>query len=171
MTPRRRRLLLGAGVLAASAGAGLGVWLGREDGPARHSLFGRRFPTADGGDLAMATFLGRPLLLNFWATWCPPCVREMPLLDRFQRTHAQRGWQVLGLAIDRPAAVREFLQRSPVGFPIGLAGLDGTSLAKDLGNTAGGLPFSALFDARGELRDRHLGELQEADLLRWVDSM
>lgn len=171
MTPRRRRLLLGAGAVAASAGAGLGVWLGREDGPVRHSVFGRRFPTPAGADLDMATFLGRPLLLNFWATWCPPCVREMPLLDRFHRAHAAQGWQVVGLAIDRPAAVREFLQRSAVSFPIGLAGFDGTNLAKDLGNTAGGLPFSALFDARGELRDRHLGELQETDLLRWVDSI
>jgi thiol-disulfide isomerase/thioredoxin len=104
MTPRRRRLLLGAGAVAASAGACLGVWLGRDDGPAKHPVFGRRFPTPAGGDLDMATFLGRPLLLNFWATWCPPCVREMPLLDRFHRAHAAQGWRVVGLAIDRPGA-------------------------------------------------------------------
>ena len=119
----------------------------------------------------MATLRGRPLLLNFWATWCPPCVREMPALDRFHRAHAAQGlaggraWRSTGR---RPCENSCSVQ--PVGFPIGLAGFDGTSLAKDLGNTAGGLPFTVVFDARGELRDRHLGELRETDLLRWIDS-
>ena len=82
----------------------------------------------------MATLRGQPLVLNFWATWCPPCVKEMPEIDRFQREFAARGWQVLGLAVDRPQPVREFLARTPVGYTIAMAGLEGTELSRQLGN-------------------------------------
>ena len=169
MTPLRRRLLLAAGATAAVAGAGVALWQGRSGAPERHPIYGRRFASIAGDDLQMAVFLGRPLLLNFWATWCPPCVREMPLLNAFHRDQVAQGWQVVGLAIDGLVPVREFLRRSPVDFPIGLAGFDGAALARELGNTQGGLPFSVHFDAQGRVRDRHLGELRQTDLLRWAD--
>ncbi|MBC7717365.1 MAG: TlpA family protein disulfide reductase, partial [Pseudorhodobacter sp.] len=81
----------------------------------------------------MADLRGKPLLLNFWATWCPPCVKEMPLLDAFYQTHRARGWQVVGLAVDSPTPVRAFLERVPVSFPIGLAGMEGSELSRALG--------------------------------------
>ena len=65
----------------------------------------------DGGKLALANFLGKPLLVNFWATWCPPCVKEMPLLDRFAQEQRAAAWQVVGLAIDKIEPVREFSLR------------------------------------------------------------
>ena len=166
--PSRRRLVLGA-VAAASAAAG-GYWASRRASPsdAEQRLWAARFATPEGGTLALAAFHGRPLVLNFWATWCAPCVREMPTLDRFRREFASTGWQVIGLAIDRADAVQEFLKRTPVGFPIGLAGLEGAELARDFGNDRGGLPFTAVFDARGRQVERHLGETHYEQLLGWT---
>ena len=174
MTGRRRALFGAVAGAAVLAGAGGALWRERraadDAAPAAavQAFWRLRFATPDGGELVLAGFRGRPLLLNFWATWCPPCVREMPALDRFQRAHAARGWQVLGLAVDRAEPVREFLRRTPVSFPIGLAGLDGTALSRTLGNSAGALPFSVVFDAAGEVRQRHLGETSETVLERFA---
>jgi thiol-disulfide isomerase/thioredoxin len=169
LTGSRRQILVGAGAVAAAAGVGIALWRAPDGTSGAHPVFQRRFPTPDGGELVMSEFLGRPLLLNFWATWCPPCVREMPLLDAFRRDRSVDGWQVAGLAVDGPAPVAEFLQRSPVGFAIGLAGFEGAALSKELGNRAGGLPFTARFNRAGQLTGHHLGELQDADLRRWVE--
>jgi hypothetical protein len=92
----------------------------------------------------------------------------MPLLDAFFRENSSKGWQVLGLAIDQPSAVRGFLQRTPVSYPLGLAGLGGTELAKGLGNLTGGLPFSVVVGAAGNVLQRRMGRVSAADLTQWV---
>ena len=85
----------------------------------------------------------------------------------FYPEHTANGWQVLGRAVDKPEPVARFLAQTPVSFPVALAGLQGANLTRELGNTAGGLPFSLLFDASGQLRERKLGQLREGDLLAW----
>jgi thiol-disulfide isomerase/thioredoxin len=165
---RRRIWLAGAGLGAAALGLGVAWWRQRPASGTAHAVFQARFARPDGSELDMAAHLGRPLLLNFWATWCPPCVREMPLLDRFAVAQAAAGWRVVGLAVDAAAPVREFLRRQPVGFEIGMAGFDGVALSRSLGNEGGGLPFTAVFDREGLLRDRHVGEASQADLDRWA---
>jgi thiol-disulfide isomerase/thioredoxin len=130
-------------------------------------FWSQTWDTPDGRPVSAAELRGRPLLLNFWATWCPPCVEELPILDAFHTRQREAGWQLLGLAVDQPSAVRAFLRQRPLGFPIGLAGLGGTELSRTLGNAKGGLPFSVLFDRAGRLVERKLGRLQPADLERW----
>jgi len=171
--PTRRQWLVTGGVAAGALllGSGVAWWRFRPaeaaDGAAE-ALWGLRFDTPAGGELAMSGFRGRHVLVNFWATWCPPCVEELPLLDAFQQQHAGKNWQVIGLAIDQPSAVRQFLARTPVRFPIGMAGLGGTDLAKSLGNLSGGLPFTVVFDPAGQVRQRRMGKLSAADLAQWA---
>jgi thiol-disulfide isomerase/thioredoxin len=162
-----RRAWIGGAVAAGAAAAGAFAFHSRRraQGP---QPWGLTFDTPDGGRLALASLRGQPLLLNFWAPWCPPCVREMPLLDRFQRDFGATGWRVLGIAADNPEPVRAFLERSPVGFPIALAGFAGVELSREFGNTAGGLPFSIAFDARGDVSHRHIGELRYEQLASWA---
>lgn len=168
----RRQWALGAGAAVAAVAGGV-AWRVREEAPPPEtaSLWQRRFEQPDGGTLVLARLRGRPLVVNFWATWCPPCVKEMPELDRFHRAFAARGWQVLGLAIDRAEPVREFLARQPVGFAIALAGLEGSAIGRELGNTTGALPFTAVIDAAGRIRQRKLGETSFAELSGWASAL
>jgi len=176
---RRRLLLAGVGLAAAAAGFGWAVHRtsarsapgDARDGPSRTDLWSLRFDKPDGGEVVLATLRGQPLILNFWATWCPPCVEEMPLLDRFQREHGAKGWRVLGLAADTAESVRAFLKAHPVSFAIGLAGFEGLSLSRSLGNAGGALPFSAAFDATGKSIGQKLGTLTSNELTTWAKQL
>jgi thiol-disulfide isomerase/thioredoxin len=171
---RRREWVLG-GVVGAGAlavGAGAALWRFRDPSVTRGETLDATFWSAsferpEGGQLPTASLRGKPLLLNFWATWCPPCIDELPMIDAFFREQAANGWQVVGLAVDRVDAVRKFLGRVPVGFPVAMAGLEGTDLVKRLGNTAGGLPFTLVLAADGTVAARKMGRLEPADLAAW----
>ncbi|MDP1740431.1 TlpA disulfide reductase family protein [Polaromonas sp.] len=174
----RRQLKLGGTAAAADlAGAGVAWWqfqphgapvAASGEGATRDPFWAQSFDTPDGASLALASFSGKPLLVNFWATWCPPCVEELPLIDRFHTENRDRKWQVLGLAVDQPSAVRTWLQRKPLGFPVVMAGLQGTELSKSLGNLAGGLPFTVVFGASGQLLHRKSGQVSSEDLAQWA---
>lgn len=172
MTINRRHVMFaGVATLAAVAGAGV-AW--RRFAPqalsvdAMQSLWAAEFESPDGKTLAMSSFQGRPLVINFWATWCPPCVEEMPLIDAFYRENSSKGWQVVGLAIDQPSRVKQFLGQFPVAYSMGLAGLNGSELGKQLGNTTGSLPFTVVFDAKGGLIQQKLGKLSEDEIKNWA---
>jgi len=127
-------------------------------------------PPDEGGPVVeMSDFRGKPLLVNFWGSWCPYCVEEMPRLNRFYAKNRANGWQLLGLAVeDSASSVQSFLRRWPVDFPIGImqkkSGLD---LMRQLNNGSGGVPFSVLFDADGEPRRRAPAGAEEEDLAIW----
>ncbi len=174
---RRHWLLGGAGAAAALAGVAYRQWHEQPvagaaaiatSGAATDPPWNARFDTPDGGLLVLATLRGAPLLLNFWATWCPPCVKEMPELDRFAREQSARGIRVVGLAIDSPTPVRKFLAVTPVSYPIGLAGFEGTDLSRALGNSGGSLPFTVLLGRDGQVLQRKLGETTVNELTAWV---
>ncbi len=170
----RRKLLIAAGAAAAAAGAGVSWWRSHSSAPAAApaapagaDLWAQRFARPEGGELVMAEQRGRVLVLNFWATWCAPCIHELPELNRFHRDQAGKT-QVIGLAVDRLAPVQEFLARSPLGFPVGLAGMAGIELSRQLGNSAGVLPFTVVFDRQGRAVHQRLGETSYDELMGWV---
>jgi len=170
-TSRRNWLYAGVAAVAGLAGAAM-AWrrhaLTEMPSEVMSMLWASEFESPTGEVLRLANFKGKPLVLNFWATWCAPCVEEMPLIDAFYRQNSQKSWQVLGLAIDQPSRVRQFLSQHSVSYPIGLAGLNGTELGKTLGNSQGGLPFTVVLDAQAQLKQRKLGKLSEDEVKNWA---
>lgn len=170
----RRMLLGGAGLLAAAAGAGFAWWRlhGGLDAAAALALpegfWDLQWDAPDGAPVRMQAFRGQPVLINFWATWCPPCIEEMPAINAFFNENKANGWQVLGLAVDKPAAVSAFLQHRPVQYAIGLAGAGGSALAGALGNPSGALPYSLVLGADGTVLQRRLGKVSAAELAVWA---
>lgn len=169
----RRRVMLGVAAAAALAGVGVGWWSARTDDTTAvdtlvDGFWSLQWDTPEGHPLPMQSFRGRPLLLNFWATWCPPCVEELPLINAFYRQNRGNRWQVLGLAVDKLEPVQSFLKKMPLDFPVGLAGLSGAELGRSLGNLTGGLPFSIVLASDGSIAHRKLGRLRVEDLDAWA---
>lgn len=169
--PKRRRALYALAAAAAGlAGAGLAWWRYTPaplDEASTQALWNLTLDTPAGTRLALGSLRGRPLMINFWATWCPPCVEELPLLNAFFEENKSNGWQVVGIAVDKLVPVQTFLTRQPLAFPVVLAGMDGLALSKSLGNLAGGLPFTVLVGADGRVLGRKIGKLSERDLALW----
>jgi thiol-disulfide isomerase/thioredoxin len=168
MNRRQQLALAGSGVLAAAAGMTWALLRHPDGDRIETALLNLRFDRPEGGELSLSSWSGRVLVLNFWATWCPPCIKELPEFDRLHRSQQQRGVMVVGLAVDGPTPVRQFLARQPVSFPIGLAGFEGTDLSRKLGNTSGALPFTVIIDRVGKIRHRKLGQTEFDELTGWV---
>jgi thiol-disulfide isomerase/thioredoxin len=176
---RRQLLTIGAAVAAALAGAGAAYWQSKQEQieipkmpitGGLDELWQMQFDTPDGDKIIMQSLKGKPLLINFWATWCPPCVEELPLLERFYAQNKAKSMQIVGLAADKPEAVRTFLKKLPLTFPIGITNLSGIALSKSWGNLAGGLPFSVMLGADGRVMQRKMGKLSEDDLNTWLNA-
>lgn len=171
---RRHWLLVGVG-MAAGLGGALFAWQKFQPNgvmnEAVQNFWVQEFEKPEGGTLSLQSMRGKPLLVNFWATWCPPCIEELPLIDAFYVANQSKSLQVLGLAVDQPSMVRRYLGQKPLNFPIGLAGYSGTALGQSLGNQQNVLPYSLLFDANGMLLKQKAGKLEQSDLDAWLRSV
>lgn len=113
-------------------------------------------------------YAGRPVLVNLWASWCGPCIEEMPELDRFAREQGEAGVQVLGIALDDADAVRGFLQRVPVDYAIALDAPGPADAGVRLGNPRGVLPYTVLIDADGRLARHRIGPFAHGETDAWA---
>jgi len=169
-SPLLRRTVVGAlGVVALGAGVTAAWMQMKKDGAQAVSasvpeFWNLQWATPQGGELLLKTMAGRPLLINFWATWCPPCVEELPLINAFYQENKANGWQVLGLAVDKVSQVSAFLNKTPLAFPVGMAGFGGTELSRSLGNLTGALPFTIALDAKGNILLRKMGQVTAGEL-------
>src|SRR5688572_3506969 len=156
---RRNALLLtAAGVAAAAAGAVAGaLMLQSRSGAA--NLLEARYPDLDGRVHRLLDWRGKVLLCNFWATWCAPCREEVPVLVAAKQQWAEKRFEVVGIAIDHVANIREFSVKYEINYPVLVADATALELLRRLGNRAGGLPFSVVVDASGGIAYRHLGAL------------
>lgn len=123
----------------------------------------------DGRTLSLpAAYAGRRVLVNVWASWCGPCIEEMPELDRFARDQGANGVQVLGLALDDADAVRAFLARIPVRYPIAIDAPGPADAGVRLGNPRGVLPYTALLSEDGRLLKQRIGPFAHGEIDGWV---
>ena len=128
-----------------------------------------RLPALDGAIVELpAAYPGRPVLVNLWASWCGPCIEEMPELDRFAAAQGPNGTQVVGIALDDAAAVEAFLKRVPVRYPILLDEAGPRDAGVQLGNPKGVLPYTALISADGRLIKQKIGPFQHGEIDNWV---
>ena len=167
-----RRTWVGVALAAGTLGAGASWWLRRVTteplDQALAQFWAQIYPDPQGAPLAMAAFQGRRLVINFWATWCPPCIEELPLLNQFHVNHHAKGWTVLGLAVDQAEPVQRFLKRQPLAFPVAVLGSGGLALTQSFGNAAGSLPYTAVVGTDGRWLHRKLGKVNERDLAAWA---
>ena len=122
----------------------------------------------DGKPRRLSEFDGKLVLLNFWATWCGPCREEMPLLDATYEKLSDKGLLVVGVAIDDPDAVRDFLKDYPIRYPILLTGEDEDASLR-YGDTKSVLPYSVLIGRDGRLLAQRAGYFSEDSLGEWLE--
>lgn len=120
-------------------------------------LLNASFSDVDGQPYALNQWQGDVLVLNFWATWCPPCRQEIPEFIELQRALGDKGLQFVGIAIDEAGAVKDYIAAVGINYPILIGEEEGNALAGRLGNYFNALPFSAVFDRNGQLVHTHPG--------------
>lgn len=152
-----------AGVYAGKSGNSTSQ-AAKIDKAAVERLFASRWRDAEDNELAFSKWRGKVLVVNFWATWCPPCREEMPGFSRLQEKYAAKGVQFAGIALDSAANVLAFSQKEKVSYPLLIGEADAASLARELGNAKLGLPYTLILTTSGEVRFTRMGGISEREL-------
>jgi thiol-disulfide isomerase/thioredoxin len=166
--------LIVASAFVALIAAGAGVFAGHSAlnaGGMEVALWAAPVTNADGKPQSLSLLKGHPVVVNFWASWCGPCVEEMPSLAQLHREYAKKGIEFVGLGVDSDKNVKAFLQKVPVDYPVYVIGFGGADLARAFGNNAGGLPFTVVIDAKGNVRSTKLGQIQPDELKHTLDTL
>lgn len=174
MTRWKQIALLGLAAMGALAsGVWLGSWnlAGKGDFGEIDALMTASLPDLEGKPQPLAQWRGKVVVFNFWATWCPPCVEEIPELVRVQEKLGVRGLQIIGIAIDNPQKVREFSAKYRINYPVLVGELDVVDLAGAGGSRVEGLPFTLFLDRQGKLVGTKLGGLNEQAITRLVEPL
>lgn len=124
------------------------------------TLFAQKMNDAAGKAQAMSQWQGKALLVNFWAPWCGPCVKEMPELSSLAQELKAKNINVIGIGIDTPTNIAQFTSNYKITYPIYVGGIDATDLSRQFGNKNGGLPYTVLIGADGKIARTYLGTLK-----------
>jgi thiol-disulfide isomerase/thioredoxin len=169
---RHTLLIIAVSILAATAG----YYFGRPqpvslpppesaptaDAPAR--LLALTLPDLNGQAQSLSQWKGKVLVVNFWATWCPPCKEEMPEFSRINTKYAPNGVQFVGISVDSADKVAAFRKENEISYPLLIGNLETLDLSSDLGNRAKALPFTAILRQDGGLQQVKLGKYATSDL-------
>jgi thiol-disulfide isomerase/thioredoxin len=117
-----------------------------------------------GESIDTSSWKNKTLVINFWGSWCPPCVEEMPMLGKVSDELKTQNVLFVGIGIDSPSNIREFLLKTPVPYQIAIGGMEGSAWGKRLGNEAGGLPFTAIMNPSGDVIYKKLGKIEEKEI-------
>jgi peroxiredoxin len=128
-------------------------------------------PDLSGKQHSIKEWQGKVLVINFWATWCPPCLKEMPEFVSMQNEHSSKGLQFIGIALDEPEPIKEFVDSHKITYPILLGEDQGMKIAHDLGNIVNTVPFTVVADKNGSVVKSHMGSLTRAELLTIVSPL
>lgn len=134
------------------------------DGPMRSAVPSVNFATLDGQTLSLAALKGHWVLINFWASWCAPCIDELPNLVHAQDEYSGLGLKIIGPALDEPAAVKPMLARFKINYPVTADFASGDQAMRAFGNDKGALPFTVLIDPDGFIVERNLGGMSAEQL-------
>jgi thiol-disulfide isomerase/thioredoxin len=176
MMPNIKRFLIGLAVAIAALLAG--VYAGHKKAATNISpnatttlatgsisrLFASTLDDTDEKPQAFSQWKGKTLVVNFWATWCPPCREEMPGFSRLHAKNVVNGVQFVGIALDSKESTQQFARQYPVSYPLLIGGDEGTVLARQLGNVQLAMPYTVIIGTDGEARFTRLGSLSEQEL-------
>ena len=129
------------------------------------------FEDLDGEQHLLSEWQGPYLVINFWATWCPPCLKEIPSFVSLQKQFSNEQVQFIGVAYDHAEAVRDFVAKTEINYPILLGGDDVAVFMRELGNKIGALPFTAVVDSGGQVVATHQGEWHLADASQTLNNL
>ena len=127
--------------------------------------------TPDGKTIPLSNWPGKVLVINFWATWCPPCREEMPEFSQAQDEYGPNGVQFVGIAIDNAPNVAEFSKKSPVTYPLLIGSSELPELMAKLGDQQQVLPFTVIIGRDGKIRSSNLGRVTKDMLSKQLAPM
>ena len=171
---RRQWIMIGGiSLLALLAGVFSSQWIsqtGLASDPSIKAFFANPWQTSDGKSANSENWRQKVLVVNFWASWCPPCVEEMPTLDKLQQEFLKQNVLFVGIGIDSPSNIREFLEKTSVSYPIVIGGLEGSNISKQMGNAQGALPYTVIVNTQGKATSSKLGKISEEELRSAIKS-
>lgn len=140
-------------------------------GLSTEAVFNTKLPNENGVIQNLSQYKGKVIVLNFWATWCPPCREEMPELDALYKKYQSQNVVVIGIAAEELATMRQYAINSPVSYPLLAGDMEAIGLASLLGNAQGALPYTVIINTNGLVESVYLGRISVPKLEKTIDKL
>lgn len=164
-------LIIIAAILALALGMSARHFFSPAENQASSPLPEFNLPDLSGRQHNIAEWKGKVLVINFWATWCPPCLKEIPDFINLQQQYADKNVQFIGIALEDKEPVAKYAAEANINYPVLLGGDNGIILAHQLGNSVDAVPYTLIVDRQGQIVHRHPGELSKEQLLEIVEPL